>query len=194
MAVTSTMLALGTKAPDFTLPDVVSGREVSLDDFDGSKGMLVMFICNHCPYVRHVRDELARFGRDYQDEDLGIVAISANDADQYPDDGPDAMRKEALRTGYTFPYLFDAEQTVASAYTAMCTPDFFLFDADRDLVYRGRLDDSRPNSGTPVTGADLRAAVDAVLSGHLVSTDQRPSMGCSIKWKPGNVPAYFGAA
>ena len=188
------MLALGTKAPDFTLPDVVSGREVSLDDFDGSKGMLVMFICNHCPYVRHVRDELARFGRDYQDEDLGIVAISANDADQYPDDGPDAMRKEALRTGYTFPYLFDAEQTVASAYTAMCTPDFFLFDANRELVYRGRLDDSRPNSGTAVTGADLRAAVDAVLSEQLVSTDQRPSMGCSIKWKPGNVPAYFGAA
>jgi peroxiredoxin len=194
MAVTSSMLALGTKAPDFTLPDVVSGREVSLGDFDGSKGMLVMFICNHCPYVQHVREELARFGRDYQDEDLGIVAISANDADQYPDDGPDAMRKEALRTGYTFPYLFDAAQTVASAYTAMCTPDFFLFDANRELVYRGRLDDSRPNSGTAVTGADLRAAVEALLSGQPVSTDQRPSMGCSIKWKPGNVPAYFGAA
>jgi peroxiredoxin len=194
MAVTSTMLALGTRAPDFTLPDVLSGREVSLGDFEGSKGMLVMFICNHCPYVRHVREELARFGRDYQAEDLGIVAISANDADQYPDDGPDAMRKEALSTGYTFPYLFDADQTVASAYTAMCTPDFFLFDANRELVYRGRLDDSRPNSGTAVTGADLRAAVEALLSGQPVSTDQRPSMGCSIKWKPGNVPAYFGAA
>ena len=194
MAATSTMLPLGTKAPDFTLPDVVSGREVSLGDFDGTRGLLVMFICNHCPYVQHVRDELARFGMDYQDDDLGIVAISANDADQYPDDGPDAMRKEALRNGYTFPYLFDADQTVASAYTAMCTPDFFLFDADRELVYRGRFDDSRPNSVTAVTGADLRAAVDAVLSGQPVSADQWPSMGCSIKWKPGNVPAYFGAA
>jgi peroxiredoxin len=194
MAVTSTMLALGTKAPDFTLTDVVSDREVSLGDFNGSKGMLVMFICNHCPYVQHVRDELARFGRDYQDDDLGIVAISANDADQYPDDGPEAMRKEALGNGYTFPYLFDADQTVAAAYTAMCTPDFFLFDAHRELVYRGRFDDSRPNSGTAVTGADLRAAVDAVLSEQPVSADQWPSMGCSIKWKPGNVPAYFGAA
>jgi peroxiredoxin len=194
MAVTSAMLPLGTKAPDFTLPDVVSGRQVSLGDFDGSKGVLVMFICNHCPYVQHVRDELARFGRDFEADDLGIVAISANDADQYPDDGPDAMRKEALRSGYTFPYLFDADQTVASAYTAMCTPDFFLFDANRELVYRGRFDDSRPNSGAAVTGADLRAAVDAVLSGQPVSSDQWPSMGCSIKWKPGNVPAYFGAA
>jgi len=194
MAVTSTMLPLGTKAPHFTLSDVVSGQQVTLGDFDGSKGLLVMFICNHCPYVQHVRDELARFGTDYQDDDLGIVAISANDVDQYPDDGPDAMRKEALRSGYTFPYLFDADQTVASAYTAMCTPDFFLFDADRKLVYRGRFDDSRPNSGTAVTGADLRAAADAVLSGQPVSADQWPSMGCSIKWKRGNVPAYFGAA
>jgi peroxiredoxin len=194
MAVTSTMLPLGTKAPDFTLPDVVSGRDVSLGDFDDSKGMLVMFICNHCPYVQHVRDELARFGTDYQDTGLGIVAISANDADQYPDDGPEAMRKEALRYGYTFPYLHDADQGAAAAYTAMCTPDFFLFDSNRELAYRGRFDESRPNSGIPVTGADLRAAVDAVLAGQPVDGGQWPSMGCSIKWKPGNTPAYFGAA
>jgi peroxiredoxin len=194
MAVTSTMLPLGTKAPDFTLRDVVSGQDVSLGDFDGSKGMLVMFICNHCPYVQHVRDELARFGMDYQDSDLGIVAISANDAEAYPDDGPDAMRKEALRHGYTFPYLFDADQNVAAAYTAMCTPDFFLFDSNRELAYRGRFDESRPNSGIAVTGEDLRAAVNAVLAGQPTSADQWPSMGCSIKWKPGNTPAYFGAA
>ena len=188
------MLPLGTKAPDFTLRDVVSERDVSLGDFDGSKGMLVMFICNHCPYVQHVRDELARFGMDYQDSDLGIVAISANDAGQYPDDGPDAMRQEAVRYGYTFPYLFDADQNVAAAYTAMCTPDFFLFDSNRELAYRGRFDDSRPNSGIAVTGADLRAAVNAVLSGQPASSEQWPSMGCSIKWKPGNTPAYVGAA
>jgi len=188
------MLPLGTKAPDFTLRDVISERDVSLGDFDGSKGMLVMFICNHCPYVQHVRDELARFGMDYQDSDLGIVAISANDSDQYPDDGPDAMRKEAVRYGYTFPYLFDTDQSVAAAYTAMCTPDFFLFDSNRELAYRGRFDESRPNSGIAVTGADLRAAVNAVLSGQPASSEQWPSMGCSIKWKPGNTPAYVGAA
>jgi peroxiredoxin len=194
MAVTSTMLPLGTAAPDFTLLDVVSGHKVSLDDFDSSPAMLVMFICNHCPYVQHVRSELARFGRDYQDRGLGIVAISSNDADGYPDDGPDAMRSEAEAQGYTFPYLFDEDQRVAAAYTAMCTPDFFLFDADRRLVYRGRLDESRPNNGVPLTGADLRAAADAVLAGNQVSEEQWPSMGCSIKWKPGTTPAYFGAA
>jgi peroxiredoxin len=194
MAVTSTMLALGTRAPAFTLPDVVSGDQVSLADFDDKASMLVMFICNHCPYVQHVRAELARFGRDYRDRDLGIVAISANDPDQYPDDGPEAMRAEAETVGYTFPYLFDEDQSVATAYTAMCTPDFFLFDANRELAYRGRLDESRPNSGVPVTGADLRAAVDAVLAGEPVSDEQWPSMGCSIKWKPGHTPVYFGAA
>jgi peroxiredoxin len=194
MAVTSTMLALGTRAPAFTLPDVVSGDQVSLADFDDKTAMLVMFICNHCPYVRHVRAELARFGLDYRDRDLGIVAISANDPDQYPDDGPEAMRAEAETVGYTFPYLFDEDQSVASAYTAMCTPDFFLFDANRELVYRGRLDESRPNSGIPVTGTDLRAAVDAALGGEPVNDEQWPSMGCSIKWKPGNTPVYFGAA
>ena len=194
MAVTSTMLPLGTTAPDFALPDVVSGQKVSLSDFDGSAGLLVMFICNHCPYVQHVRSELARFGRDYKDSGLGIVAISSNDADQYPDDGPEAMKQEAESHGYTFPYLFDEDQVVAARYTAMCTPDFFLFDTDRELVYRGRFDDSRPNSGVPVTGADLRSAVDAVLANKPVNEEQWPSMGCSIKWKPGNTPAYFGAA
>jgi peroxiredoxin len=194
MAVTSTMLPLGTTAPDFALPDVVSGQKVSLSDFDGSAGLLVMFICNHCPYVQHVRSELARFGRDYKDSGLGIVAISSNDADQYPDDGPEAMKQEAESHGYTFPYLFDEDQVVAARYTAMCTPDFFLFDADRELVYRGRFDESRPNSGVPVTGADLRSAVDAVLANKPVNEEQWPSMGCSIKWKPGNTPAYFGAA
>jgi peroxiredoxin len=188
------MLPLGTIAPDFTLPDVVSGRVVSLSDFTDSAAMLVMFICNHCPYVQHVRAELARFGRDYQDSGVGIVAISSNDAGQYPEDGPEAMRREAETHGYTFPYLFDEEQDVAARYTAMCTPDFFLFNTDRELVYRGRFDESRPNSGVPVSGADLRAAVDAVLSGDPVNQEQWPSMGCSIKWKPGNTPAYFGAA
>jgi peroxiredoxin len=194
MAVTSTMLPLGTTAPPFTLPDVVSGNQVSLSDFDDSPAMLVMFICNHCPYVQHVRGELARFGRDYQDSGLGVVAISPNDPDVYPEDGPEAMRREAEAQGYTFPYLFDEEQRVAADYTAMCTPDFFLFDAGRELVYRGRFDESRPNSGVQVTGADLRAAVDSVLAGKAVNEEQWPSMGCSIKWKPGNTPAYFGAA
>jgi peroxiredoxin len=194
MAVNSTMLALGTRAPAFTLPDVVSGDQISLADFDDKTAMLLMFICNHCPYVQHVRAELARFGRDYRDRDLGIVAISANDPDQYPDDGPEAMRAEAETVGYTFPYLFDKDQSVATAYTAMCTPDFFLFDANRKLAYRGRLDESRPNSGVPATGSDLRAAVDAVLAGEPVTDEQWPSMGCSIKWKPGNTPVYFGAA
>jgi len=194
MAFNSTMLPLGTKAPDFELPDVVSGENVSQSDFDDKVGMLVMFICNHCPYVQHVRSELARFGSDYRDTGLGIVAISSNDPAQHPDDGPEAMKGEVAAQGYTFPYLFDESQAVAVAYTAMCTPDFFLFDANRELVYRGRFDDSRPNSGTPVTGFDLRAAADAVLAGQPVSDEQWPSMGCSIKWKPGNTPVYFGAA
>lgn len=188
------MLPLGTKAPDFALPDVVTGAEVSLGDFEAKKGMVVMFICNHCPYVQHVRDELARFGMDYLNTDLGMVAISANDPDQYPEDGPEAMKREAVTYGYSFPYLFDADQSVAAAYTAMCTPDFFLFDARRELVYRGRFDETRPNMGIPATGADLRAAANAVLAGQPVTVEQRPSMGCSIKWKPGNAPAYAGAA
>ena len=191
MAVTSTMLALGTEAPDFSLPDTVSGKTMSLADFSEAPALLVMFICNHCPYVKHVRDELARFGRDHRDSGLAIVAINSNDPNQYPDDSPEAMKVEAETHGYTFPYLFDAEQTAASAYTAMCTPDFFLFDSDRRLVYRGQFDNARPGNEIPVTGDDLRAAATAVLGGEPVSEIQRPSMGCSIKWRSGNTPAYF---
>ena len=191
MATTSTMLALGTEAPDFSLPDTVSGDVVSLADYSDKKGLLVMFICNHCPYVKHVRQELARLGNDYSNSGLGIVAISSNDIDAYPADSPEAMKTEAETFGYSFPYLYDETQMVAAAYTAMCTPDFFLFGAENKLAYRGRLDESRPNSGIPVTGNELRAAIDAVLAGDLVSDQQLPSMGCSIKWKSGSTPAYF---
>jgi peroxiredoxin len=185
------MLALGTEAPEFSLPDVVSGATVSLSDYSDKTGVLVMFICNHCPYVKHVREELARLGRDYEGSRLGIVAISSNDADEYPGDSPTAMKAEAENQGYVFPYLHDEDQTAAAAYSAMCTPDFFLFGPDRTLVYRGRLDESRPDSGVPVTGNELRAAIEAVLDDEPVSDDQRPSMGCSIKWKQGNQPAYL---
>ncbi|TDI52037.1 MAG: thioredoxin family protein [Acidobacteria bacterium] len=191
MATTSTMLALGTEAPDFSLPDTVSGDVVSLADYSDKKGLLVMFICNHCPYVKHVRQELARLGSDYSNSGLGIVAISSNDIDAYPADSPEAMKTEAETFGYSFPYLYDETQMVAAAYTAMCTPDFFLFGAENKLAYRGRLDESRPDSGIPVTGKELRAAIDAVLAGDLVSDQQLPSMGCSIKWKSGSTPAYF---
>ena len=191
MAATSTMLALGTEAPDFSLPDTVSGDMVSLADYSDRRGLLVMFICNHCPYVKHVREELARLGNDYSNSDLGIVAISSNDIDAYPDDSPEVMKIEAEAFGYSFPYLYDETQSVAAAYTAMCTPDFFLFGAENKLAYRGRLDESRPDSGIPVTGAELRTAVDAVLAGDPVSDRQLPSMGCSIKWKSGSTPAYF---
>jgi peroxiredoxin len=190
MAVPSTMLPLGTKAPEFELPDVSDGRSVNLSDFESKRALLVMFICRHCPYVRHVREELARLGRDFADSALAIVAISANDVDEYPEDRPESLAEEAREAGYVFPYLFDETQEVAKAYTAACTPDFFLFDADRALVYRGQLDDSRPSNGLPVTGTDLRAAIDAVLSGGPVSEDQRASIGCSIKWRAGNEPAY----
>lgn len=193
MAATSTMLALGTSAPPFSLPDVVSETTVSLDDFQDKTAILVMFICVHCPYVKHVNEELARLSRDYADADLAIVAISSNDVAAYPDDSPESMKAEATKHGYRFPYLYDEAQTVAAAYSAMCTPDFFLFGSDRTLVYRGRFDESRPNTGTPVTGADLRAAIDAVLTTTPVSDEQHPSMGCSIKWKAESVPAYFTA-
>jgi len=191
MAVTSTMLALGTEAPDFSLLDTVSGKTLSLGDFADSPALLVMFICNHCPYVKHVRSELARFGRDYEDSGLAIVAINSNDPESHPEDSPEAMKLEAEAQGYTFPYLFDEQQTAAAAYTAMCTPDFFLFDRDRRLVYRGQFDSARPANEIPVTGGDLRAAAQALLSGKPVSEIQRPSMGCSIKWRRGNTPAYF---
>jgi peroxiredoxin len=188
MAVTSTMLALGTEAPDFSLADVVSGRTIGLHDFDDREALLVMFICRHCPYVTHVRAALAQLGRDHASSELGIVAIGANDPAAYPEDAPESLAAEAVEGGYTFPYLFDETQAVAKAYTAACTPDFFLFDPDRKLVYRGQFDSSRPNSGVSVTGEDLRAAIDAVLEGRPVSADQRPSVGCSIKWRPGNEP------
>ena len=190
MALTpSTMLELGTTAPGFHLPDT-EGKVVALDDFAGAPAVLVMFICNHCPYVKHVRDELARLAREYQERGVAIVGINANDASAYPDDSPARMRQEQAEVGYTFPYLFDESQEVAKAYQAACTPDFFLFDRARKLVYRGQLDDSRPGNTTPVTGKDLRAALDAVLAGRPVAAAQRPSVGCNIKWKPGNEPRY----
>jgi peroxiredoxin len=186
------MLALGTEAPDFSLRDVVSGDKVSRADYADKTGLLVMFICNHCPYVKHVRSGLAQIGRDYADSGIGIVAISANDPEVSPGDSPELMKEEAETQGYVFPYLFDETQEVAAAYTAMCTPDFFLFDSDLKLVYRGRMDESRPDSGIPVTGRELRAAMDAVLAGDSVADEQLPSMGCSIKWAEGRQPAYFG--
>ena len=191
MAVQSKMMSLGTKAPEFKLTDTVSGQPVSIGDFDDKSALLVMFICNHCPYVQHVRDELARLGRDYQDSDLAIVAISSNDVEAYPTDSPEAMKTEAETYDYRFPYLYDEDQSVAASYAAMCTPDFFLFDRDRSLVYRGRLDGSRPGTDVPVAGEDLRAAIEGTLAGEPVPDEQHPSMGCSIKWKPGNAPAYF---
>ena len=188
MAATSTMLALGTEAPDFALADVISGRTVTLRDFDDRPALLVMFICRHCPYVRHVRPGLAALGREHASSDLAIVAISSNDPETHPEDAPASLAEEAVETGYVFPYLFDETQEVAKAYTAACTPDFFLFDRERRLAYRGQFDASRPSNGLPVTGEDLRAAIDAVLGGRPVSGDQRPSVGCSIKWRPGNEP------
>lgn len=192
MALTpSTMLPLGTACPDFDLPDAVSGNKVSRADFDGKKALLVMFICNHCPYVQHIRAELARLGRDYGGSSLGIVAISSNDHLAYPSDSPGELKRFAELNGLTYPVLFDDTQRVAKHFTAACTPDFFLFDQDRKLVYRGQLDDSRPSQGTP-DGRDLRAAIDAVLNHQPVNADQKPSIGCNIKWKPGNAPEYFG--
>ncbi len=189
----STMLPLGTKAPDFQLPDVVSGETISLASFAGKQGLLVMFICRHCPFVKHVQAELAQIGKDYADTDIGIVAISTNDAAHYPDDAPEKLREMAEQLGFSFPFCYDESQETAKAYTAACTPDFFLFDANWQLVYRGQLDDSRPGNDQPVTGKDLRAALDDVLSHSPVNVDQKPSIGCNIKWKSGNEPAYYGA-
>ena len=177
------MLALGTPAPDFQLPEVTTGKTVSFADFRDKKAVLVMFICRHCPYVQHVQNELSRLGRDYAKTGLGIVAISSNDAAAYPDDGPESLREMAAQLGFVFPYLYDESQETARAYSAACTPDFFLFDDRHRLVYRGQLDDSRPGNGNPVTGRDLRAAIDAVLAGRPVDQNQRPSIGCNIKWR-----------
>ena len=187
----STMLALGTAAPAFSLPDVVSGKTVSLDDFASKKALLVMFICRHCPYVKHVQQEIARIGRDYAAKDVGIVAISANDAGTYPEDAPQSLKEMAEELGFRFPFLYDDSQDVAKAYTAACTPDFFVFDENRKLVYRGQLDGSRPGNDVPISGKDLRSALDAVLADEPVNPDQRPSIGCNIKWKGGNEPDYF---
>ena len=179
----STMLELGTIAPDFALTDVVSGKKVRRDDFRGKKGLLVMFICAHCPFVKHIEKELAKLGRDYADQPMGIVAISANDADNYPADNPAGLKKQAETFGFRFPYLYDQSQATARAYDAACTPDIYLFDAGFKLVYRGQFDASRPGNNIPVTGRDLRAALDAVLAGEPVAHDQKPSIGCNIKWK-----------
>ncbi|MXY30475.1 MAG: thioredoxin family protein [Gammaproteobacteria bacterium] len=187
----STMVALGARAPDFRLPDP-SGREWTLSDVEGRSGLLVAFICNHCPFVKHLRRELAEFGREYQARGLGVVAINSNDVTTHPADSPERMAEEIDEVGYTFPYLFDEFQTVARAYGAACTPDFFLYDGGRRLAYRGQFDGSRPGSGAPVTGEDLRAAADAVLDGRAPSADQHASVGCNIKWRPGNEPAWFG--
>ena len=189
----STMLELGTTAPAFELPDVVSGDSVSLVTFEGRKALLMMFICKHCPFVVHIQEELAGIGRDYSGRDVGIVAISSNDADMYPDDAPDQLRAMAQDLGFSFPYCYDEDQETAKSYTAACTPDFFLFDEQRHLVYRGQLDDSRPGNDVPVTGANLRAAIDQVLAGASPDPDQKPSIGCNIKWRSDNAPAYFGA-
>lgn len=186
----STMLELGTEAPNFNLPDVVTGQAISLKTFEGRKGLLVMFICRHCPFVKHVQDELARIGRDYAEKSVGIVAVSSNDADSFPGDAPASLKEMAEELGFAFPYCYDETQETAKAFTAACTPDFFLFDEARRLVYRGQLDDSRPDNGKPVTGSDLRAALDALLEGREISTDQNPSIGCNIKWKPGKEPTY----
>ena len=180
----STMVALGVQAPDFRLPDVVSGRTISLQNFVAQHALLVMFICRHCPYVQHVQQELARLGRDYGARNAGIVAISANDAKAYRDDAPERLKAMAQELKFTFPYCYDESQATARAYGAVCTPDFFLFDGGRRLVYRGQLDDSRPGNSKPVTGRDLREALDAVLAGQPVNSQQLPSVGCNIKWKP----------
>ncbi len=190
--VESTMLPLGTAAPDFALPDVISGETITLATFADAPALLVMFICRHCPFVKHVQDELARIGKDYGPKGLGIVAISANSLQTHPQDGPEFLKAQAEEIGFTFPYCFDESQETAKQYTAACTPDFFVFDSAKTLVYRGQLDDSRPSNGVAVTGKDLRAALDAALAGKSIPADQTPSVGCNIKWTPGNEPVYFG--
>ena len=182
------MVKLGVPAPDFSLPDVTSGQTVSLATFSKKKALLVMFICQHCPYVQHVKEELAKIGKDYQAKDLGIIAISSNDAENYPEDAPEGLRRMAQELGFKFPFCYDETQSVAKAYRAACTPDFFLFDPNRLLVYRGQLDQSRPGNGKPVTGEDLRQALDALLANRTIPSNQKPSVGCNIKWKKGNQP------
>jgi peroxiredoxin len=188
----STMLALGTNAPAFQLLDVVSGKTISLDPQGDRQALLVMFICQHCPFVKHIQNELAKIGQDYSQQPLEIIAISANDVGNYPDDTPEKLKQMAEDLDFNFPICYDESQSVSKAYTAACTPDFFLFDAAGKLAYRGQLDDSRPSTDIPVTGRDLRKAIDALLQGKTVDSRQKPSIGCNIKWKPGNEPDYFG--
>ncbi len=186
----STMLPLGTSAPQFSLPDP-DGKIVSLSNFEGAPALVVVFMCNHCPFVKHVAPGLADLAREYQDKDVAVVGINPNDVANYPDDSPQKMAEASKQYGYTFPYLLDESQEVAKAYRAACTPDFFVFDGDRQLVYRGQMDHSRPSLDLPVTGADLRAALNAVLDGRPLNDEQKPSVGCNIKWKPGNEPPYL---
>jgi peroxiredoxin len=185
----STMLPLGTSAPDFSLPDP-SGKLVSLNDFKDARALLVAFICNHCPYVKHIQKQFASLAKEYQARGVGVVAINSNDIESYPEDRPEKMAEEIKQAGYTFPYLYDESQQVAKAYRAACTPDLYLFDRDHRLVYRGQFDDSRPGNARPVSGADLRTALDAVLAGGVVPENQKPSVGCNIKWKRPNAPDY----
>lgn len=189
--VPSTMAPLGSPAPDFALPDA-HGTLWKRDDFAKAKALLVVFLSNHCPYVKHIRHEFAKFAKEAQADGAAVVGIMSNDFEKYPDDRPEKMLEEIEAVGYPFPYLVDESQAVAKAYTAACTPDFFLYDADRRLVYRGQFDSSRPDSDIPVTGTDLRTALAAVLAGSPVPATQRPSMGCNVKWRPGNAPPYFG--
>lgn len=191
-AVNSTMLEIGTKAPEFSLTDVKSGKKVSLDDYRNKNGLLVAFICNHCPYVKHLKSVFVEFAIDVMSKGVGVVAISSNDADKYPDDSPEKMKEDAEEFSYPFPYLYDESQEVAKAYRAACTPDFFLFDSDLELAYRGQFDGSRPGNDQPVNGEDIKQAVDSLLAGESVTEQQIPSIGCSIKWKKGNEPDYFG--
>ncbi len=190
VAVNSTMLPLGTRAPAFALADP-RGKKVSPDEFKQAPALVIVFMCNHCPYVKHIRAGLAQFARDFRPRGVAVVGINSNDVENYPADSPAKMAEEAHAAGYSFPYLYDEDQAVAKAYRAACTPDFFVFDKDQRLVYRGQFDDSRPGNGVPVTGRDLRDAVEAVLAGKPVSATQKPSIGCNIKWKPGNEPDYF---
>jgi peroxiredoxin len=187
----STMLELGTKAPDFALPDVVSGETISLDTFNGRKALLVMFICRHCPFVKHVQHEIARIGHNYADKDVGIVAISSNDVGVSPGDSPSDLKAMSEELGFNFPFCYDENQQTAKAYEAACTPDFYLFDQSRSLVYRGQLDDGRPGNDSPVDGKDLRAALDALLDDQKIEANQKPSIGCNIKWREGNEPIYY---
>ncbi len=189
-AVSSTMLELGTTAPDFSLPDT-SGKLVSLADYKQAPATLVVFMCNHCPYVKHIASQFAEFAREYQAKGVAVIGINANDVSTHPDDSPDKMAEEAKKMGYTFPYLYDETQEVAKSYRAACTPDFFLFDKDQKLAYRGQFDGSRPGNNVAVTGEDLRLALNAVLQNQPVPTEQKASMGCNIKWKAGNEPDYF---